>query len=175
MDGVKIKVQSKYLVDEGLLVNIWRRSSLGPFNDWQRQPRTNLGVFSSDFTFFWGNWINTNKGLIPVFYSSCNPLTFRLIVTSSNLKKSYAIKESLVSFYIYKFNSDELTKLQLVVNSRPQLLESQAIIDKIPEWVLKKIWTLKNEKPSDVTQGRIDALAARWQGLKQRRAYGEIK
>lgn len=64
-------VQSKHVLDEELLVNIWRRSSAPHpddcFNDWRRQPKTDLGVFSSDLTFFWANWVRTNKGLIPVF------------------------------------------------------------------------------------------------------------
>lgn len=67
----RVQVQSKHLLSEELLVNIWRRSSAPHpddcFNDWRHRPQTNLGVFSSDLTFFWANWVRTNKGLIPVF------------------------------------------------------------------------------------------------------------
>lgn len=61
-------VQSKHLLDEALLEKIWRLSSGDEcFKDWRCRPQTDLGVFSSDFIFFWANWLPTNKGLIPVF------------------------------------------------------------------------------------------------------------
>ena len=67
----RVQVQSKHLVSEELLVNIWRRSSAPHpddcFNDWRRKPQTDLGAFSSDYTYFWANWVQTNRGLSPVF------------------------------------------------------------------------------------------------------------
>lgn len=66
---MRARVQSKHRLNEELLVNIWRRSSTPDecFSDWRRKPQTNLGVFSSNFIFFWANWVRTNKGLSPVF------------------------------------------------------------------------------------------------------------
>ncbi len=65
---MRMCVQSKHLLDEALLEKIWRLSADDEsFKDWQRQSQTDLGVISSDLTFFWMNWFCTNKSLVPVF------------------------------------------------------------------------------------------------------------
>lgn len=80
-----VQVQSKHILTEELLENIWRRSSRPHpddcFNDWRRKPQTNLGAFSSDLTFFWANWVRTNKGLSYVFDPSIigEPIEWRTI------------------------------------------------------------------------------------------------
>lgn len=84
---MRVQVQSKHNLDEELLVKIWRCSSLDEcFDDWRRQPQTNLGDLSSNSTFFWMNWFHTNKGLIPVFYLSAvgEPTEWRTINIEEN-------------------------------------------------------------------------------------------
>ena len=79
---MKPQVQSKHLLNEELLISIWHRSALDEcFNDWRREPQTDLGVFSSDLIFFWMNWLYTNKGLVPVFDLSLigEPTEWRIV------------------------------------------------------------------------------------------------
>lgn len=88
-----VQVQSKHVLTEELLVNIWRRSSAPHpddcFNDWRRQPQTILGAFSSDYAFFWANWVRTNKGLSYVFDPSVigEPIEWRTINLDINLEE----------------------------------------------------------------------------------------
>ena len=92
-------IQSKHFLSEELLENIWRRSSAPDecFSDWRRRPRTNLGVFSSDFIFFWANWLYTNKGLIPVFDLSVvgEPIEWRTVEERSSESEVGAIESRL--------------------------------------------------------------------------------
>ena len=174
---MRVLVQSKYLLDEELLVNIWRRSAPVDecFNDWRRKPETNLGAFSFDSIFFWGNWVRTNRGLTPVFFGSetmSRPEEWRIIVNFDNsdeAEKSVVIEENESSVYVYRLSAGELTRFRLVREDRPQLLESQ--IDETPDWLAEKIAAKREEKLSNVraAESRLSSLAARLEQIKQRR------
>jgi len=74
---MKFRVQSKHIIVEKenlvssrepfittLLEKIWRRSDTDLcFNDWRRNPKTDLGRIKGNF--FWMNWYQTNRGLVP--------------------------------------------------------------------------------------------------------------
>ncbi len=95
---MRVQVQSKHNLDEELFVNIWRRSALDEcFDDWRRQPQTNLGNFSSNFTFFWMNWFRTNKGLTPVFDLSTigSPIEWRTVNEEKKSSEADAIESRL--------------------------------------------------------------------------------
>lgn len=95
---MRMCMQSKHLLDEALLEKIWRLSADDEsFKDWRCQSQTNLGVFSSDSTFFWMNWFCTNKGLVPVFDLSAvgKPTEWRTINLEE--KASDAIESRLNS------------------------------------------------------------------------------
>ena len=167
------RVQSKHSLDEELLVNIWRRSSAPDecFNDWRRQPQTNLGVFSSDSIFFWANWIGTNKGLIPVFDLDVisKPEEWRVIVSLDDAEKENSVifTEDESSVYVYRLNTGELTRFLIVGKDWPRLLEIR--VNEIPKWLAEKITTTKEEKSPRAIESRLNGLAARLEQLKQRR------
>ncbi len=168
---MKARVQSKHLLDEKFLVNIWRRSSAPDecFSDWRRHPQTDLGVFSSYPVFFWANWLCTDKGLIPVFDLDAigKPEEWRIIVNLGDSEKSVVIREDESSVYVYRFDTGEITRFLVVGKDRPRLLEIR--VDKIPEWLAKKISAIKEERSPDATLSRLNGLAARLEQLKQRR------
>lgn len=166
---MEVRVQSKHLLDENLLVNIWRRSALPDecFSDFKRHPKTNLGVFSYDSIFFWANWLYTNKGLISVFdlSTASNLKEWRIIVILNDAEKSKSvvIKETESSVYVFQTDTGKLTRFRFVRKDKPQLLESQ--VDKIPEWLAKKIAEAKDDTITD----RLNNLKTRLDQLKQRR------
>ncbi|MDO8676219.1 MAG: hypothetical protein Q7K16_01005 [Candidatus Azambacteria bacterium] len=170
---MEVRVQSKYLISEELLVNIWHRSAPLDecFSDWRHQSQTDLGAFSSDSVFFWGNWVRTNKGLTPVFLD-IKPEDWRIIVNFDNpgeTERIVVIKEDESSVYVYRFDTSEVTRFLVVGKDRPQLLEIQVQINEIPEWLAEKIAAVKKEKSPDAILSRLNGLAARLEKLKQRR------
>lgn len=169
---MRVQVQSKHNLDEELFVNIWRRSALDEcFDDWRRQPQTNLGDLSSNSTFFWMNWFCTNKGLMPVFDLDTEPKEWRIIVNpidDAEKEKSVIFKEDETSVYVYQFNTGELTRFLFVPKDWPRLLEIQ--VNDIPEWLAEKIAVAKEEKSPRAIESRLNDLAARLQQLKQRRS-----
>lgn len=168
---MRVQVQSKHNLDEELFVNIWRRSALDEcFDDWRRQPQTNLGDLSSNSTFFWMNWFRTNKGLTPVFDFDVEPEEWRIIVNiidDDENEKLIVIKEDETSVYVYQFNTGELTRFLFVPKDWPRLLEIQ--VNDTPEWLAEKIAVAKEEKSPRAIESRLNNLAARLQQLKQRR------
>ena len=95
----RVVVQSKHVLSEELLENIWRRSSAPDecFADWRRKSQTDLGVFSSDNTFFWANWVCSSQGLISVFDPSVfgEPKEWRTInIIDDNEEESSRAVES---------------------------------------------------------------------------------
>lgn len=168
---MKVQVQAKYKLDEKLLDNIWHRSAPIDecFSDWRRESQTDLGAFSSDSRFFWGNLVRTNKGLSPVF-TDMNPEDWRIVVNFDNTDEaemSAVISESNISVYVYRFDNGELTGFRLVLKDGLRLLESR--VYEIPGWLAEKIAAAKKERSPDAVLSRLDGLAARLQQIKNKK------
>jgi hypothetical protein len=178
---MRARLRSKHLLDEQLLVKIWQRSEateadrhypLGKkFEDWCRKPNTDLGLFSSDYLYFWMNWIFTNKEMVPVMDLAVigEPESWRIFIEldAAEKEKSAVITEGESSVYVYRSDTEELTRFRLVRKDGPRLIESR--VEEIPEWVAKKIAAAKEERDPETLKSWLNSLSARILELKQRR------
>ena len=170
---MRIRVQSRHLLDESLLVILWRKSADDEsFQDWERNPKTNLGQF--DGNFFWMNWLETNRGLVSVIdlgiagYSAERD-NWRILIELTEKEK-----DSVFVFYenessVYAYFNNELICLRLILEkSGPQVEKTRP--EEPPPWLASKIAAIRKEWSPEAMSGRIDNLKTRLQQLKQRRA-----
>lgn len=179
---MKVRVQSKHLLDEQLLVKIWQRSEVAAsdrhfplgkeFGEWRSEPQTDLGSVSDDGLYFWMNWYagiyQNDARLIPAMILE-EPEEWRIVVNLDAAEKEnlVVITEDESSVYVYRFDSEKLTRFRLVRKDGPRLIESR--VDEIPEWLANKIAAAKEKLDPEALKGRLNDLSARLQQLKQRR------
>lgn len=167
-----VKVQSRHLLDESLLVIIWRLSTdEESFQDWKRNPQTKLGQIDDDF-YFWMNWLETNRGLLPVISLETTGYPakqddWRVLIELADKEKDFVsvFHENNLSVYVY-FNN-ELTRFRLIYGKNEPRVEKTKPEE--PPWLTNKIAAIKEERSPEALAGRLNNLKTRLEQLKQRR------
>lgn len=173
---MRVRVQSKHLLDESMLEKIWRLSADEEcFNDWLKKPVSGLGEVIAKINCFyiWANWLKTNRGLVPVLDLEVfgAPIDWRLILENESNITVFKFETDSRSLFILSEDLSEFTHFYLdFCDGMPVVARSELRTESAPEWLAGKIAAIRERQCPQAAQSRLNDLAARLAQLKQRRS-----
>lgn len=147
---------------------------------WLRRDRQSdlgqLEIRGNDY-YFWANWLETNRGLVPVLDPDVfgAPRDWRLKIELGEEEKGkvFVIPEpsSSNSFFIYRLDEAMVAHILLFfdqIENQPRLVKTELRSEEAPQWLREKIAAIMEEHSPQAALRRMEGLKNRLRKLLKR-------